>query len=586
MLNRARAWIRLALLAMLTGVIAALHRDKEHYRQMHVELRQMQAALEHRQQFIEQIAATAPSIIYVYDLIEARNVWVNREVSAILGYTAADIRSMGTALLMKILSPEDAALLKERNRRFDTAADGAVVVTEYRVRHKNGDWRWLHSRDIVLASDSTGRARRVLGVAVDITERRQAEERAHLLQELTSLLAQAMTPQAVAEIVARRVPRSFGAHLASIVLTTESGDAVEIMNTAGLPDSIVSGFRTTPLTYALPVTDAVRLGTTIMIETQDEYIRRYPAFADNLRSVTHSHANITLPLRNHEQIIGAIGFSFPQDRSFSPEDLALYEAVSQQCAQAIVRARLYDAERQARQRAERADQIKLKFLGMVSHELRTPLTSIKGFATTLLADDVVFTPEQQRQFIEIINHESDKLTDLVEQLLNLTQLNAGNLLIVPQCQRFDALLEAAAPQLQMLTNEHVFSVNCAPDLPLVNADTRRIVQVLTNLIGNAVKFSPPGTQVQVAAYAADGGVQVEITDEGPGIPQEAHAYVFEAFRQAENSPLLSRGAGLGLAICKGLIESHNGRIWIQARAAPGTTVLFWLPAAPPADCSG
>jgi PAS domain S-box-containing protein len=570
---------------MLTGVIAALHRDKEYYRQTDAELRQMQAALENRQHFIEQIAAAAPSIIYVYDVIANRNIWVNREVSTILGYTRDDIRKMDTALLPSILSPEDAAHLEERNRRFNTVTDGEAVVTEYRVRHKNGDWRWFHSRDVVLTRDSNGRPWRVLGVGVDITERRQAEEQAQLLQELTSLLAQTMTPQAIAEIVAKRVVRSFGAHLATIVLTTPSGDAVEIMNTAGLPDVIANNYKMTPLSFPLPVTDAVRLGVPIVIETQDEYIRRYPNFADYLRNVTLSRSNITLPLRSHDQIIGAIGFSFPKDRIFSPEDQALYEAVAQQCAQAIVRARLYDAERQARQRAERADQIKLKFLGMVSHELRTPLTSIKGFATTLLADDVVFTPEQQRQFLEIISQESDKLTDLVEQLLNLTQLQAGNLMIVPQCQRFDSLMETAAPQLQMLAGNHTLKINCAPDLPVIKADTRRILQVLTNLISNSVKFSPHGTKIQVNAFPTEGGIRVDVSDEGSGIAPEAHAYVFEAFRQAENSPLLSRGAGLGLAICKGLIESHGGRIWIEPKETQGTTIAFWLPAARKSECA-
>jgi PAS domain S-box-containing protein len=587
MLNRARAWIRLGLLAMLTGVIAALHRDKEHYRQTHTELRQMQAALENRQRFIEQIAVAAPSIIYVYDLIENRSVWVNREITTLLGYPSTDIRAMGSNLFLKILVPEDAVLLDKRNQRLQTVADGEVVITEYRARHKNGEIRWFHSRDVVLNRTADGKPRRVLGVAVDITERRVAEERARLLQELTSLLAQAMTPQAIAEIVVKRVLRSFGGHLATIVLANESGDAIEIMNTVGLPELIATNFKTTPLSFPLPLTDAVRTGQPVVIETQEDYVQRYPNFEDYLHTITRSHANITLPLRDLDRIIGAIGFSFPEDRTFSPEDLALYEAIAQQCAQAIVRVQLYEAERQARQRAERADQIKLKFLGMVSHELRTPLTSIKGFATTLLADDVVFTPEQQQQFLEIISQESDKLTDLVEQLLNLTQLNAGNLMIVPHCQRFAALMDAAVPQFKLMSNNHILTVDYTPDLPMVMADTRRIMQVLTNLIGNAVKFSPPDTHVRVSAYSADDGVQVEITDEGPGIPVEAHAYVFEAFRQAENNTLLHhRGAGLGLAICKGLIESHGGRIWIKSSEERGTTIAFWLPAAKQGECPG
>jgi K+-sensing histidine kinase KdpD len=475
--------------------------------------------------------------------------------------------------------------LDERNRRFDAAADGDVIVTEYRARHKNGEWRWLYSRDVVLTRRPDQRAARILGVSIDITERRQAEERARLLQELTSLLAQAMTPQAVAETVVERVLRSLGGHLGSIGLISERGDSLEIINTVGLPEEIVRDFKNTPLDYPLPLTDAARLGIPVTVETVEDYTRRYPNFASTLLNVTHSHATIALPLHDHERVIGAMGVSFMENQAFSPEDLAFYQAVAQQCAQAVVRARLYAAEQRARRQAEQADQLKLKFLAMVSHELRTPLTSVKGFATTLLADDIQFTTDQQRQFLEIISQESDRLTELVEQLLNVTQLQAGNLLIVPYCQAFEAVLDAAAAQLEVLTRAHHLVITCEPHLPLVLVDSRRIAQVLVNLVGNAVKFSPADTMVRVQAMQAENGIRVEVSDEGPGIPDEVRPHIFEPFRQGENSVWLHHGVGLGLAICKGLIESHGGRIWIVPHNSRGATIAFWLPAAPDAACA-
>jgi PAS domain S-box-containing protein len=242
------------------------------------------------------------------------------------------------------------------------------------------------------------------------------------------------------------------------------------------------------------------------------------------------------------------------------------------------RAELLHREQEARREAEEASEIKSRFLAMVSHELRTPLTSIMGFSSTLLAPDVVWDAESQHDFISTIQEEAEKLKDLVEQLLEVSRLQSGRLRMERSRITLDEALAIADAQLQILVDQHVLDVDFADDLPPVDADARRIAQVIVNLVSNAVKYSPPGSRITLRARrGSDGTVRVDVSDEGPGIPPEARELVFEAFRQIERGG--SQGAGLGLAICKGLIEAHGGHIWVVDDPPPGATLAFTLLAA-------
>jgi PAS domain S-box-containing protein len=290
-------------------------------------------------------------------------------------------------------------------------------------------------------------------------------------------------------------------------------------------------------------------------------------------------------LANHTLLISRIGQEIPIDDSGAPiwneqseitgvvlvfRDITERKQVEQE------RAALLRHEQAARAAAEEANELKLRFLAMISHELRTPLTSIKGFASTLLAPDVEWQPESQREFVAIMDEEADKLTDLVEQLLDVSRLQAGTLRISPQTRQVTDALNVAMAQLQTITVNHQFLLDVPTDLPPVTMDSQRIAQVVVNLVANAAKFSPPHSRITVAARRQGQTVQIDVSDEGDGIAQKDRAWVFEAFRQAERRGGRQRGAGLGLAICKGLVEAHGGKIWIQDAAASGTTISFTL----------
>jgi two-component system sensor histidine kinase KdpD len=244
------------------------------------------------------------------------------------------------------------------------------------------------------------------------------------------------------------------------------------------------------------------------------------------------------------------------------------------------RERLLEGEARARREAERQNELRLRFLAMISHELRTPLTSIKGFATTLLADDVTWDTETQRDFIRIIDTEADKLTDMIDQLLDLSRMEAGTLRVEIRPTSPGDIIAAALQQLQTIAPQHHLNAEIPNDLPPVHADRQRIAQVLTNLVGNAAKYSPPGTAITVTAVRDGAGVRVSVADQGPGISPGDLPYMFEAFRRgSDRRTRQAKGAGLGLAICKGIVEAHGGRIWMQAQEGPGTVVSFTLPVA-------
>jgi two-component system sensor histidine kinase KdpD len=191
---------------------------------------------------------------------------------------------------------------------------------------------------------------------------------------------------------------------------------------------------------------------------------------------------------------------------------------------------------------------------------------------------VTWTPEQEREFYSIMDQEADKLTDLVGQLLDVSSLAAGTLRIQPWLTSVQAILDGARTALTRLAADHRLMLDIPADLPLVTADSARIGQVLINLVHNAAKYAPAGTTITLSARRDGDDVLFSVRDEGPGIPVSEREHVFEAFQQVVQG-VRPPGAGLGLAICKGLVEAHGGRIWIEDGEGRGAVISFTLPVA-------
>ncbi len=235
---------------------------------------------------------------------------------------------------------------------------------------------------------------------------------------------------------------------------------------------------------------------------------------------------------------------------------------------------------QTRARAEAlsvSEKMKTDLLSMVSHELRTPLASIKGFASTLLQPDVRWSEEEQRDFIQEIDRESDLLTRLVSDLLDMSYIDAGLLNLNKAEHKLDNVLESASNIMTKITENHKLEVKIPAELPPVLVDPGRIMQVLINLIENAVRFSAQGSQITIETRLTDDKVIITVADKGIGIPPELLNKIFDRFYQAKSIIVGAKnGTGLGLFICRGIVMAHGGRIWVRSKERYGSKFSFSL----------
>ena len=227
---------------------------------------------------------------------------------------------------------------------------------------------------------------------------------------------------------------------------------------------------------------------------------------------------------------------------------------------------------------EEIERLRAEFLGMVSHELRTPLTSIRGSATTMLDATSDLDPAEIRQFLRIIVNQADHMRDLIGSLLDVARIETGTLPVSPEPAEVAVLVDRARNTFLSAGGRNALDIDLAPDLPLVMADRRRIVQVIGNLLSNAARHSPESSPLRVAAVRDGLHVELSVVDEGRGIPAERLPHLFRKFSRVEDDDQ-GEDTGLGLAICKGIVEAHGGRIWAESEGPGlGARFAFTVPA--------
>ncbi|MGB7873700.1 MAG: ATP-binding protein [Anaerolineales bacterium] len=228
------------------------------------------------------------------------------------------------------------------------------------------------------------------------------------------------------------------------------------------------------------------------------------------------------------------------------------------------------------------DRMKSSLVSTVSHELRTPLAAIKGYVSTLLADDVEWDQDSKREFLTIISNESDRLTSLVNNLLDLSRIEAGSLMLSwDECNLDDSIQRAAG--LAQLQPGNRLEVQIEADLPTLFADRPRLETILRNLIENSVKYAGEHATIHVDVSRQGEQIVFRVSDDGPGIPEEESQRIFESFYQVNASlARISSGAGLGLAICQGLVRAHGGEIWVEKQNR-GACIAFSIPLTSQAD---
>lgn len=222
------------------------------------------------------------------------------------------------------------------------------------------------------------------------------------------------------------------------------------------------------------------------------------------------------------------------------------------------------------------DRMKSSLVSTVSHELRTPLAAIKGYASTLLAEDVEWDRAAQREFLTIISDEADRLTNLVNNLLDLSRIEAGSLTLAWEECHLEALVQRAVKEAHLKAGNRL-EVHIEADLPKLYADRPRLETVLRNLLENAVKYGGDEAAIQVSVERQGEQLVFRVSDDGPGIPPEESARIFDSFYRIDDSlTRLAGGAGLGLAICQGFVRAHGGEIWVE-KQQKGACIAFSIP---------
>jgi signal transduction histidine kinase len=282
-----------------------------------------------------------------------------------------------------------------------------------------------------------------------------------------------------------------------------------------------------------------------------------------------------LPMMVGGRCVGGLVFGRFGGPSYPPEHIRLAEFVAWHVGQLLENRRM--ASRIASLEAQRElARMQDEFVSTISHELRTPLGFIKGYVTTLMREDTEWERETRTEFLQIIDDEADRLRELIDNLLDSSRLESGSLRMTREPTRIHALVRDTVSRNQALHPDMELELDLPRDLPTLQVDATRIAQVLDNLLSNAHKYAP-GARVVIRAALQGDHVRIEVQDLGPGIAAEHLPRLFERFYRVPGDNQTVRGTGLGLHICRKIVEAHGGRIGVESEPGVGTRFHFDLP---------
>ena len=416
------------------------------------------------------------------------------------------------------------------------------------------------------------------------TERNAAAERVARLHAVTAALSGAITTEQVARVTVEQGVAALGASAGSLLLLGEGGRTLEMAGYVGYPAEIMARWLSIPMDTPLPLTDAVRTAQPIYLRSPQERIERYPVLRD-VKAREETVSSACVPLLIGDKAVGVMGLSFDHAHAFATDDREFILSLARQCAQALERARLFEAERRARAEAERASGAKDEFLAALSHELRTPLTPVL-LTVSLMESDPNLTPGL-REDLASIRRNVELESRLISDLLDLTRISKGKLQLDELEVDLHRVVRSAVDICQREASAKL-TLDLSASRHAVRGDTTRLQQVFWNLINNAIKFTPPdGTIVVRSENPTDARdtIRVSVTDSGVGIDASVLPRLFNAFEQGEaRAERQQAGLGLGLAISRKLAEAHGGTITAQSDGrGRGATFTVELPLVRAAD---
>jgi len=551
-----------------------------------IERKRTEEALRFSEDKFSKAFRTSPDAISINRLADGVYVEVNDGYTTLMGYTADEACGKSSLELNVWVDPHDRASMAQGVRE-----QGEVTNLEVIFRHKSGQiWIGLMSARLIEVNGE----RCVLSVTRDITARKQAEEavrqsagRLATLHEIDQAILLAKSIDEIAHAAVSRIQRlvpSRGAHVALF-------DGDEAIVTVAYCDDCVAPTGERIHWEALGLPESFKRGQVHVVD--DLWNLDTPSAVEQRMSADGARAYLKAPLIVMGELIGYLSLDSTVPRAFQTEQIEIAREVADQLAIAIQQARLLEqtqrhaaelelrvAERTrelaaANERLTELDRLKSKFVSDVSHELRTPIANLKLYADLLERGK----PEKHEQYISVLRQQSKRLAQLVDDILNLSRLEMGKDRIafgpVDLNYVVDQVVTAHQPRAEAASLTLTFEPHI--DLPPVRGEVNQLAQVITNLIGNALSYTPHGC-VRVATALLDDRVCLQVEDTGMGIDAVDLANIFDRFyrgRRPQKSDI--PGTGLGLAIVKEIVDLHQGHIEVDSRVDHGTTFRVWLP---------
>ena len=410
-----------------------------------------------------------------------------------------------------------------------------------------------------------------LNRAVETSE--QLAARSARLLSVTTALAEAATPVDVARVV-----------LGPGLELTEAGSGlVGVME--GRKLRVLEARRASkvlPTNISLdgdgPLSEALRRRTPVWIPSRENFRENFPAAFDRIQPDSAANAWVAFPLVHGEELVGGLTFGFAARSALGATDRTFVQLLAQSVANAIARARTFEREQTGRMHAETIARAREEVLGVVAHDLRNPLGVVGSVMQVLLELDIA--QAERTKLLGTGSRAVQQMNRLIGDLLDVQRLETGHLSLETEDLTVDRVLDEAVEGMRHLARERdIHLAVLRPAQPLhVRADRLRLAQVLGNLLGNAVKFTPKGGVIELKSFNGENEVVFEVSDTGPGVSPEGQVHLFDRFWQEHRAD--RRGVGLGLPIAKGIVEAHHGRIWVESEPGKGSRFYFAIPTSP------
>jgi signal transduction histidine kinase len=439
---------------------------------------------------------------------------------------------------------------------------------------------------IAVTLEALRRSRALAGSRAADVERlndeiRRITSRATGLLDVTTALSEAVSVDEVTAVVLTKGLALVQA--ARGVLVSVEGDRLRLLGTRGISPALEAQLGNLTLETEVPVVHALRKGGMISIESAEEFREKYGRLHEGWEELADMQTYLATPLVHGGETVGSLALHFKEAGALGASDRTFTLLLAQAAAVALHRARTYDAELDKRRRAELLAQARDDVLGVVAHDLRNPLNLIQMTVELIIEEELPV--ERRREMLGIALRAAKQMNRLIEDLLDHVRLQAGRLSLDVEEVSVVTIIKDAEETFRPLANRrHVHFETTAQDGISVRADRTRVSQIVGNLIGNAIKFTPEQGIVKLRATPDDKRVVFQVVDDGPGIPPDNISRLFDNFWQARKSD--RRGVGLGLAIAKELVEAHGGKIWVESTLDHGSTFSFSLPAAASAPADG